>query len=139
MAEALSLIASVAGLLDVATRAFSALHNLQSQLRHAPDLIRALSNEAADLRAVLVRVDDVRKTAEATGLDTPDGVAALNDLEAQLLKAKSILADLDALAQRLLGEKMTLKRVKWCLKKSRASELQTRLKEKPNCPNKVDV
>ncbi|RSL63229.1 hypothetical protein CEP54_005292 [Fusarium duplospermum] len=129
MAEAISLIASVAGLLDVATRAFSALHNLQSQLRNAPDLIRALSNEAADLGAVLARVDDVRKTTEAAGLNTPDGMTALVDLEAQLLKAKSILADLDALAQKLFGEKMTLKRVKWCLKKSRASELQTRLKE----------
>ena len=129
MAEPISLVASVAGLLDVATRAFSALYNLQTQLRHAPDLIRALSNEAADLKAVLARVDDVRKTTEATGLDTPDGVAALEDLEAQLSKAESILADLGALAQKLLGERMTLKRVKWCLKKSRASELQTRLKE----------
>ncbi|KAL6366131.1 hypothetical protein LRP88_00227 [Fusarium phalaenopsidis] len=129
MAEAISLVASVAGLLDVATRAFSALRDLQTELRNAPDLIRALSNEAADLKAVLARVDDVRKTAEATGLDTPDGVAALDDLEAQLSKAESILADLDALAQKLLGEKMTLKRVKWCLRKSRASELQTRLKE----------
>ncbi|KAM6509572.1 hypothetical protein FALCPG4_017224 [Fusarium falciforme] len=129
MAESISLVASVAGLLDVATRAFSALHNLQTQLRNAPDLIRALSNEAADLKAVLARVDDVRKTTEATGLDTPDGVAALEDLETQLSKAESILADLDALAQKLLAEKMTLKRVKWCLKKSRASELQTRLKE----------
>ncbi|KAL2673632.1 hypothetical protein Neosp_012075 [[Neocosmospora] mangrovei] len=129
MAEAISLVASVAGLLDVATRAFSALHNLQTQLRNAPDLIRALSNEASDLKAVLARVDDVRRNTEATGFGTPDGSAALDDLEAQLCKAKFILADLDALAQKLLGENMTLKRVKWCLKKSRASELQTRLKE----------
>ncbi|KAM0431447.1 hypothetical protein ACHAPT_005424 [Fusarium lateritium] len=129
MAEAISVIASVAGLLDVTTRAFSALHNLQSQLRNAPDLIRALSNEAADLGVVLARVDDARKTTMAAGLNTLDGTTALVNLEVQLLKAKSILSDLDELAKKLLGENMTLKRVKWCLKKSRASEIQTRLKE----------
>ncbi|KAF4467165.1 hypothetical protein FALBO_5948 [Fusarium albosuccineum] len=129
MAEPISLAASVAGLLDVGLRTSKALHSLQRELRNAPDLIRALSNEVEDIKAVLARVEDTIKDSEASGLNSTIGAAILVDLETQLGKAKTILVTLDSLAQKLVAEAPTLKRVKWCLKKSRAAELQTDLKE----------
>ncbi|KAJ3463757.1 hypothetical protein MRS44_008543 [Fusarium solani] len=129
MAEPISLIASVAGLLDVSLRSSKALHSLQSQLRNAPNLIRALSNEVEDLKAVLARVEDTAKASKASGQHVPNIAATVIDLEAQLLKAKVILADLETLTKKLAAEKPTLKRIKWCLKQSQASELQTDLKE----------
>lgn len=129
MAEPISLVASVAGLLDVSLRSSKALHSLQSQLKNAPNLIRALSNEVEDLKAVLARVEDTAKASKASAQHTPSITATIIDLEAQLLKAKAILADLDTLTKKLAAEKPTLKRIKWCLKQSRASELQTDLKE----------
>ncbi|KAJ3533108.1 hypothetical protein NM208_g8135 [Fusarium decemcellulare] len=129
MAEPISLAASVAGLLDVGLRTSKALHGLQRELRNAPDLIRALSNEVEDIKAVLARIGGTIKDSEASGLNSTIGAAILVDLEAHLGKAKIILTNLDSLAQKLMAETPTLKRVKWCLKKSRAAELQTDLKE----------
>ncbi|CAM1507507.1 Fc.00g071480.m01.CDS01 [Cosmosporella sp. VM-42] len=129
MAEAISLIASVAGLLDIALRSSKALHSLQSHLRNAPDLIRALSNEVADISVVLARVEDMKNASKAAGLNVPNSAAILVDVEVQLRKAKTILIDLDALTKKLAAETPKLKRVKWCLKKSRASDLQSGLKE----------
>ncbi|RSM20305.1 hypothetical protein CDV31_000800 [Fusarium ambrosium] len=129
MAEPISLIASVAGLLDVSLRSSKALHSLQSQLRNAPNLIQALSNEVEDLKAVLARVEDTKKASKSSGQHVPAITAAMVDLEAQLRKAKVTLSDLDTLTKNLAAEKPTLKRVKWCLKQSRASELQSELKE----------
>ncbi|UPL04194.1 hypothetical protein LCI18_015128 [Fusarium solani-melongenae] len=129
MAEPISLIASVAGLLDVSLRSSKALHSLQSQLKNAPNLIRALSNEVEDIKAVLVRVEDTAKASKASPQHATGIAATIIDLEAQLLKAKVILADLDTLTKKLAAEKPTLKRIKWCLKQSQASELQTDLKE----------
>ncbi|KAM0425341.1 hypothetical protein ACHAPT_009397 [Fusarium lateritium] len=129
MAEPISLIASVAGLLDVAFRSSKVLHGLQSQLKNAPNLIRALSNEVEDIRAVLARVEDVTKASNASGHHSPTISATMIDLEAQLRKAKVTLSDLEILTNKLAAEKPTLKRIKWCLNQSRASELQSNLKE----------
>ncbi|RSL89936.1 hypothetical protein CEP51_000961 [Fusarium floridanum] len=129
MAEPISLIASVAGLLDVSLRSSKALHSLQSQLRNAPNLIQALSNEVEDLKAVLARVEDTTNASKTSGQHVPVITATTADLEAQLQKAKAVLADLDILTNNLAAEKPTLKRIKWCLKQSRASELQSELKE----------
>lgn len=129
MAEPISLIASVAGLLDVSLRSSKALHSLQSQLKNAPNLIRALSNEVEDLKVVLARVEDTAKASKAGGQHDPSIAVTIIDIEAQLVKAKAILADLDTLTKKLAAEKPTLKRIKWCLKQSRASELQNALKE----------
>lgn len=124
MAEAVSLIASVASLLDLALRSSKALHNLQSHLRNAPALIRALAIETEDIKAVLARVEDTMRTSEVSGLNTTSSAGILVDLDAQLRRAKAILADLELLTKKLIAETPRLKRVKWCLKKSRASELQ---------------
>jgi ankyrin repeat protein len=129
MAEPISLIASVAGLLDVSLRSSKALHSLQSQLRNAPNLIRALSNEVEDLKAVLARIEDTKNASKVNGQHVPTVAATMVDLEKQLRKAKVTLADLDTLTKKLAAEKPTLKRIKWCLKESRASELRTDLKE----------
>ncbi|RSL93854.1 hypothetical protein CEP52_012984 [Fusarium oligoseptatum] len=129
MAEPISLIASVAGLLDVTLRSSKALHSLQSQLRNAPNLIQALSNEVEDLKAVLARVEDTTNASKTSRQHAPVITATTADLEAQLQKAKAVLADLDILTNNLAAEKPTLKRIKWCLKQSRASELQSELKE----------
>ncbi|RTE76990.1 hypothetical protein BHE90_008552 [Fusarium euwallaceae] len=129
MAEPISLIASVAGLLDVSLRSSKALHSLQSQLRNAPNLIQALSNEVEDLKAVLARVEDTTNASKTSRQHVPVITATTADLEAQLQKAKAVLADLDILTNNLAAEKPTLKRIKWCLKQSRASELQSELKE----------
>ncbi|RSL68931.1 hypothetical protein CEP54_002567 [Fusarium duplospermum] len=109
MAEPISLIASVAGLLDVSLRSSKALHSLQSQLRNAPNLIQALSNEVEDLKAVLSRVEDTTRASKTSGQHVP---AITTDLEAQLRKANAVLADLDTLTKNLAAEKPTLKRVK---------------------------
>ncbi|KAF4996842.1 hypothetical protein FDECE_12278 [Fusarium decemcellulare] len=129
MAEPISLAASVAGLLDIGLRTSKALHSLQRELRNAPDMIRALSNEVEDIKAVLARVEDTIKDSEASGLNSTVGAGIIVNIDEQLAKAKVILADMDSLAQKLIVETPTLKRVKWCLKKSRAAELQTDLKE----------
>ncbi|RSL45995.1 hypothetical protein CEP53_010521 [Fusarium sp. AF-6] len=139
MAEPISLIASVAGLLDVSLRSSKALHSLQSQLRNAPNLIQALSNEVEDLKAVLARVEDTTKASKSSGQHVPAITATMVDLEAQLRKAKVTLSNLDTLTKNLAAEKPTLKRVKWCLKQSRASELQSELKEVRTKINKLLV
>ncbi|KAL2682397.1 hypothetical protein Neosp_006848 [[Neocosmospora] mangrovei] len=129
MAEPISLIASVAGVLDVSFRSSKALHSWQSQLRNAPNLIRALSNEVEDLKAVLARVEDTAKASKTSGQHVPGLPATVADLEAQLQKAKVTLSDLDTLTKKLAAERPTMKKIKWCLKQSKASELQGDLKE----------
>ena len=129
MAELFSVIASVASLLDIALRSSKALHSLQSQLKNAPDLIRALSNETEDIGAVLARLDDTRQASEAAGLGTPDSAAVLVDLEVQLRNAKAILTDLDHLTQKLTGETSRLKRVP---RPQDVRKVSPRSKEKPN-------
>lgn len=129
MAEVISIISAVAGLLDITLRSSTALHELQSQLRNAPALIRALSNETQDLRAVLTLLDDTMKASEAIELNTSEGSAVLAALKVQLRKAETILVGLEHLTQKLAAETPTMRRVKWCLNKSRASELQRLLKE----------
>ncbi|GAB1318720.1 hypothetical protein MFIFM68171_08930 [Madurella fahalii] len=129
MAELISLVSAVAGLLDITLRSSAALHELQSQLRNAPTLILALSNETQDLRAILTLLDDSMKASDAIEHKTSHGSAVLAALKTQLHSAETILVDLDHLTQKLSAEKPTMMRVKWCLKKSRASELQRRLKD----------
>ncbi|KAJ4308012.1 hypothetical protein N0V84_012352 [Fusarium piperis] len=118
MAEPISLIASVAGLLDVFLRSSKALHTLQSKLKNAPNLIQALSNEVEDLKVVLARIEETAKASKASGQHVPVIAATMIDLEAQLRKAKDTLVNLDTLTKKLAAEKPTLKRIKWCLKQS---------------------
>ncbi|KAK4182753.1 ankyrin repeat-containing domain protein [Podospora australis] len=129
MAEIISLIGAVAGLLDVALRSCTALHQLQSQLRNAPALVHALSNEIQDLRVVLTLVRDTLKASDAIDTDPNQNSAVIAALRAQLQAANAILGDLNLITEKLAAEKPTMRRIKWCLTKSRASELQGRLRD----------
>ncbi|KAI5459667.1 ankyrin repeat-containing domain protein [Mariannaea sp. PMI_226] len=100
-----------------------------SQLRNAPDLIRALANEAQDISVVLTRLEETKELSKDAGFNAPHHTTLLADLETQLQQAKKILANIDNLGQALAGEPSTRKRVKWYLKRSRASELQKDLKK----------
>lgn len=129
MAEIFGVVASAASLLEITLKCAKVLHGLQQDLKNAPDLILALSNETQDLCVLLTRLEDTRKAAEAANLNTPEATATLTQMEVQMGKAKIILGELDSLIQELAAEEPAMRRVKWVRKKSQAANLQHRLRE----------
>ncbi|KLU82875.1 hypothetical protein MAPG_01943 [Magnaporthiopsis poae ATCC 64411] len=127
MADPLSIAGLAIGALQASAETSGALLKLYSSLKNAPDLIAALSNEASDTRAVLLRVQDACDALSK--LATPQAAEFLQSLQDLVGDAKARLAELDSLAKRLEAEKGVRMRVKWVLQDSNAASLKVQLRE----------
>lgn len=125
MADPFSVFSAAAGVLDIALRATKALHGLCSELREAPALILALSNETADVSVVLGRVDEARANLARLERDKMFFVA----LDCHLTTARAVILRLEALISALQVRSGSIKRIKWCLRKNKASALKDDLRD----------
>jgi len=128
MADPFSVFSSALSLIDIATRISASLLSIYSELKNAPMLILALSNEVADISLVLDRVYNARQA--------PDGVSPLSSnrnttylaaLDNQLEKARALLVELEALSTNLTKEKGLKTRITWILNQSNAEALKNQL------------
>jgi hypothetical protein len=126
MADPISILSGVVSLLDVSRRASSGLLALCRDLKNAPELILALSNEVSDINVVLSRMNDSRMAADSA---SKQNLSFLTTLEYQFDKAKVLLSDLERLLRTLSQEKSRTQRIKWVLRKSNAEELKNQLRE----------
>ncbi|CAJ0553234.1 Ff.00g117460.m01.CDS01 [Fusarium sp. VM40] len=129
MAEAIGVVASVASLLDLALKLSNALHDLQFQIRKAPDLIQSLENETEAIRLVLTHVESTFRTAAAAQLGNSDSAAVISDLEVELGKSEALLKQLGSFIDSLKNETPALQRFKWVRDRAKGVELRSRLKE----------
>ncbi len=128
MAEPFSILAGAAGVADVAAKTLSKLRELVSEFKIVPALILALSNEVAEIRVVLERVEDSRQAVESAGGAQPDS-AFLADLDGQLGTARAILAELETLAVALRAGNSPSERFRWLRKRKHVARLKGRLRE----------
>ncbi|KAG5661365.1 hypothetical protein KAF25_005487 [Fusarium avenaceum] len=129
MAEAIGVVASVASLLDLALKLSNALHDLQFQIRKAPDLIQSLENETEAIRLVLTHVESTFRTAAAAQLGNSDSAAIIGDLEVELGKSEAVLKQLGSFIDSLRNETPALQRFKWARDRAKGVELRSKLKE----------
>jgi ABC-type transporter Mla subunit MlaD len=129
MAEAIGLVASIASLLDLALKLSNALHDLQFQIRNAPDLIQSLENETEAIRLVLTHVETTIRTTAAARLGNSDSAAIISDLEVELGKSEAVLKQLGSFIDSLKNETPALQRFKWARDRSKGAELRSKLKE----------
>ncbi|RGP58391.1 ankyrin repeat domain-containing protein 44 [Fusarium sporotrichioides] len=129
MAEAIGLVASVASLLDLALKLSNALHDLQFQIRKAPDLIQSLENETEAIRLVLTHVESTTRTTAAAQLGNSDSAAIISDLEVELGKSEAVLKQLGSFIDSLKNETPALQRFKWARDRAKGTELRSKLKE----------
>lgn len=129
MAEIFGVIAGAAGLLDVSFRLAKGLRSLKAELKNAPDLIQALTNEVEDIGAVLASVEETGKVVRASGIGTPSSTAIFEQLQVQLDKAGVILNELEGLIQSFEAETPLRRRFMWVRKQSQILDLQSKLQE----------
>ncbi|KAK0701888.1 hypothetical protein B0T26DRAFT_681989 [Lasiosphaeria miniovina] len=122
MADPLSIVTGVGGLLSLTGRTSSPLHKLYRGLKNGPELIIVLSNEVYDLSLVLDRVASAKDTLER--LDPVENAVFITALSTQLEKAKDVLVKLSGLATVLAKRKRSTQRVKWTLHESKAAALK---------------
>ncbi|KAK3319029.1 ankyrin repeat-containing domain protein [Apodospora peruviana] len=96
MADPVSMLTGVGGLLALTVRTSSSLHKIYGKLKNGPLLIIALSNEIADLSLVLDRVNSAKETLER--LDPAENAAFITALDGQLDKARGTLQETEATA-----------------------------------------
>ncbi|KAN0112343.1 hypothetical protein V8E51_005294 [Hyaloscypha variabilis] len=124
-----SIFVSAGSLLDMAVRASGALILLYREMKNAPDLILALSNEIADITLVLDRVYDARLTLVTRRRhDSNSSSKYLTILDSHLATARIILGKLEQLSTGLHERKRLGKSIRWCLIKPQAEELKHELK-----------
>jgi Mg2+ and Co2+ transporter CorA len=127
MAEAFAVFTGIVGLLDVAVRTADSLRELYSEVKNAPNLIWALSNDITDFKDVLEDISSARESIEK--LAHPQDSSMMNNLERRLQNAQEVLSELDSLVTRLNELKSSTKRIAWYLQKAKAEALRNRLKE----------
>ncbi|KAK3389818.1 ankyrin repeat-containing domain protein [Podospora didyma] len=127
MADPLSIITSVGGLLALTARTSRSLHTLFSELKNGPALIIGLSNEVADLSLVLDQVGNAKETFER--LDPVVNAAFVTSLGSQLEKAGDVLSKLDDLTTSLAKRKRSMQRLKWTLHEGKATELKDKMRD----------
>lgn len=129
MAEVIGLVASAASLLDLALKLSNALHDLQFQIRKAPNLIQSLENETEAIRLVLTHVESTFRTTAAAQLGNSDSTAIISDLEVELGKSEAVLKQLGSFIDTLKNETPALQRFKWARNRAKGVELRSELKE----------
>lgn len=125
--DPLSSLASIAGILSVASRTSTSLHDLYDGLKNGPELILALSNEIADLSITLDRVLGARDMIQQ--LDSVADQSFATQLEAQVEKARYVVTELDTLCQTLSEKKRSSQRVAWLLHQGKAAVMKEQVRE----------
>ncbi|KAL8357159.1 hypothetical protein RB598_002133 [Gaeumannomyces tritici] len=131
MADPFSIAATAISLAAIAAHTSRVLSRLCSEVKNAPALVLALSNEVNDFKLVL---DTVSTATENLAVPAASGPGPANNatpesrLRDMLARAKSLLAELDILSRRLAGRDRTAQRIKWQFSKSEAESLKDRLR-----------
>ncbi|KAL8389064.1 hypothetical protein RB595_008815 [Gaeumannomyces hyphopodioides] len=131
MADPFSIAASAISLAAIAAHTSTVLSSLCSEVKNAPALVLALSNEVDDLKLVLDRVSTA--TASLTvpavpALGSASNATPESRLRDMLARAKGLLVELDILSRQLAGLDGTAQRIKWQFSKSKAESLKDRLR-----------
>ena len=128
MSDPLSVVASVASLLDIGARTAKHLRRVIHSFRHADDELIALSNEVNDIRVVLTEVEN---TSQVTTI--LPRTQLIDALETQLDRAKTKFTELEILIQSLSQLQpsgvIETKKLAWLSKKTTAQRLQQDLKD----------
>ncbi|KLU92355.1 hypothetical protein MAPG_11301 [Magnaporthiopsis poae ATCC 64411] len=134
MAEPFSIAASAISLAAIAAHTSRVLSNFCSEVKHAPALVVALSNEVNDLKLVLDKVSSATSSLAAPTASTPgpstssSNVAMEARLRDMLARAKNLLVELDILSRQLSGLDTAAQRIKWQFSKTKVENLKDRLR-----------
>ena len=128
MADPLSVIAGVVGLLEVGARCGKHLCCLIQDFRHAPDELFALSNEVNDLSVVLMEVESVCQSMQNANINPKSRI--VDALATHLDRARSMLAELETLINLLSPTgSVKVRRLVWLKKRTQTRKLQEGLKD----------
>lgn len=123
MAEALSLVASIIAVLQIADSVAKTVSGLKV-LYNAPNEVLALNNEVADLRVIFQTLSDRLSADDPLGTDSGSDQSA-EHLHILIRKAEDHLLQLDevircdSLRYRSVGGNLSVSRFKWAKVKSR--------------------
>ncbi|KAM6511466.1 hypothetical protein FALCPG4_016469 [Fusarium falciforme] len=128
MAEALGIVGSVIGIIQITATVALRLNSLIQGIRDAPDDIRRLQDDVANLAAVLDTTHELSEQYQHVG--APSLTRALKgQLEACEKSMQDIRTFLNPLVQKATGGKKFIRMVEWNLKKSELRDLRERLSE----------
>jgi hypothetical protein len=124
--DPLSIVASIASVLQFGVSVSTGLGALISTWKNASPAIYALYNEVSDLNVVL---DHAHRCQETVALSaTPLNAKFLASLSDQLTQARQILGKMEELVNQLVQLGGWKKRWKWLAKTNKATELKYRLR-----------
>ncbi|KAK3080044.1 hypothetical protein LTS18_003269 [Coniosporium uncinatum] len=129
MVEPFSIISAAAGLFDVSLRTSTTIHSICKDIKNAPALLAALSNEIVDLGVVLNTIVHAKRTEAEKGGGIVEEVGFAAAVDAQLGRGRTILKDLTRMIDELNAKNTTIKRVQFALKKNRAAALKDQLRD----------
>jgi len=127
MVEPFSIVSAAAGLFDVSVRTSTTSHSSCKDIKNAPALLAALSNdENVDLGVVLSTIVHAKRTEAEKGEGIVEEVGFAVAVDAQLARGRTILKDLNRMIDELNAKNTTIKRVQFALKRNRAAALEGR-------------
>ena len=127
--DPLSISTAVAAFISFSGSCAQLLRRVIRDANHAPDEILALSNEISDLNVLLSDLEATSRAIEQlhNPENSPD-IPTADAISSQLVKARSILLVLEALASELFtalpGGKLKFQKYKWIRKKSLVLEMR---------------
>ncbi|KAI8649883.1 Helo-like-N domain-containing protein [Fusarium sp. Ph1] len=128
MAEALGVVGSVIGIIQITATVALRLNSLVQGIRDAPDDIRHLQDDVANLAAVLDTTHELSEQYQH--VEAPSLTRALKGQLGTCEKSmQDIRTFLDPLVQKALGGNKFIRMVEWNLKKSELRDLRGRLRE----------
>ena len=127
MADPFSIAAAAVGLFDVAARTSVTLRRVCKDIKNAPALLAALSNEVVDLGVILNTIIETRDQMGSTSATSSE--TFISAIDTQLEHGRTILNKMTALVDELTEKNPTLKRVQFAMKKNQAAKLKDSLRE----------
>ncbi|KAL6355599.1 hypothetical protein LRP88_11201 [Fusarium phalaenopsidis] len=128
MAEALGVVGSVIGIIQITATVALRLNSLVQGIRDAPDDIRHLQDDVANLAAVLDTTHELSEQYQH--VEAPSLTRALKGQLGTCEKSmQDIRTFLNPLVQKALGGNKFIRMVEWNLKKSELRDLRGRLSE----------
>jgi hypothetical protein len=125
--DPLSVVASVASLLEIGMRVSKELNGVIHTWKTAAPSIIALYNEITDLNVVLDHTRSAQETVQAKGAKYDAAfLEAMND---NLRQCEKVMVELDTLVVELRSMGNLKMKYKWLRKNSVASEMQTQLRD----------
>jgi len=128
MADPLSIIASVAGLLDIAARTSAGVIQLIEDWKDAPKQVHFLSEEINMSQQVAQQLKDLCDTLDEHSFNNMRGSAIA--IMTQLNRAKPVWTELEELVQSVrISAKSKINNARWLRKAGRVVALQVKLRE----------